>query len=73
MDNNKKKLVITGTMVLRAITVIIVIAAVIYVIVSIAGGTPILDVITENPFIGGGLLVLVIVSFILPIAKTNSM
>jgi len=61
----KKEIVITGKMMLRAIAIIAIVSAVIFAIVEIAAGTPILDIFTENPFIWIGALLPVFVIFFL--------
>ena len=61
----KKEIVITGQIVLKVIAMLAIVTVVIFAIVEIAAGTPILEIFTENPLIWIGTLLPAFVIFFL--------
>jgi len=67
MNNKKekKKIIITGQIMLRIIAVLSIVTAVVFAITELIRGTPILEIFMENLVIWGGVAIPVFVVFFL--------
>jgi len=63
--NEKKVIVITGRVVLRAIMVLAVLTVVVFTIVELVNGTPLLEIFTENPIMWASLAITIFVTVFL--------